>query len=206
MLLYTDLGRPRGATRLKRALVGKYIICNAWELRPPFIRTYYWFCSDTDANWAVVYNLYVDAKLCDLYTDCWGMGMAYGGLPFPDTNCRVSVVNKIRVIWNDQCRGNCRKRDWTIYHGPPLYQIYTFKLRTISRRIPGLASDSSCGVRGRGRAICLLYDGLLSGSSIDFLLLFMLLYITTFHLQWNLSVTTTSIIKSITCDFVSNVF
>ena len=44
--------------------------------------------------------------------------MAYGGLPFPDTGCPVPDVANINLV---------RQTNWTIYYGPPLYQVYTLK-------------------------------------------------------------------------------
>ena len=50
--------------------------------------------------------------------------------------------------------------DWTCCHGPYLHAI----LRIISRGVSGLATDSPCGVWGRGWTTCLLYDSPLFGS------------------------------------------
>ena len=50
--------------------------------------------------------------------------------------------------------------DWTCCHGPYLHAI----LRIISRGISGLATDSPCGVWGRGWTTCLLHDSPLFGS------------------------------------------
>ena len=47
-----------------------------------------------------------------------------------------------------------RITDWTCCHGPHLHAI----LRIISRGASGLATDSPCGVWGRGWATCLLHD------------------------------------------------
>ena len=44
--------------------------------------------------------------------------------------------------------------DWTCCHGPNLHAI----LRIISRGVSGLATDSPCGVWGRGWTTCLLHD------------------------------------------------
>ena len=53
-----------------------------------------------------------------------------------------------------------RITDWTCCHGPHLHAI----LRIISRGVSGLATDSPCGVWGRGRTTCLLHDCPLFGS------------------------------------------
>ena len=50
--------------------------------------------------------------------------------------------------------------DWTCCHGPYLHAI----LRIISRSVSGLATDSPCGVWGRGWTTCLLHDSPLFGS------------------------------------------
>ena len=50
--------------------------------------------------------------------------------------------------------------DWTCCHGPYLHAI----LRIISRGVSGLATDSPCGVWGRGWTTCLLHDSPLFGS------------------------------------------
>ena len=50
--------------------------------------------------------------------------------------------------------------DWTCCHGPHLHAI----LRIISRGVSGLATDSPCGVWGRGWTTCLLHDSPLFGS------------------------------------------
>ena len=47
-----------------------------------------------------------------------------------------------------------RITDWTCFHGPHLHAI----LRIISRGVSGLATDSPCGVWGRGWTTCLLHD------------------------------------------------
>ena len=47
-----------------------------------------------------------------------------------------------------------RITDWTCCHGPHLYGIP----RMISRGVSGLATDSPCGVWGRGWTACLLHD------------------------------------------------
>ena len=53
-----------------------------------------------------------------------------------------------------------RITDWTSCHGPHLHAI----LRIISRGVSGLATDSPCGVWGRGWTTCLLDDSPLFGS------------------------------------------
>ena len=50
--------------------------------------------------------------------------------------------------------------DYTCCHGPYLHAI----LRIISRGVSGLATDSPCGVWGRGWTTCLLHDSPLFGS------------------------------------------
>ena len=53
-----------------------------------------------------------------------------------------------------------RITDWTCCHGTHLHAI----LRIISRGVSGLATDSPCGVWGRGWTTCLLHDSPLFGS------------------------------------------
>ena len=53
-----------------------------------------------------------------------------------------------------------RIADWTCCHGPHLHAI----LRIIGRGFSGLATDSPCGVWGRGWTTCLLHDSPLFGS------------------------------------------
>ena len=51
-----------------------------------------------------------------------------------------------------------RITDWTCCHGPHLHAI----LRIISRGVPGLATDSPCGVWGRGWTTCLHFSAHIS--------------------------------------------
>ena len=53
-----------------------------------------------------------------------------------------------------------RITDWTCCHGPHLHAI----LKVISRGVSCLATDSPCGVWGRGWTTCLLHDSPLFGS------------------------------------------
>ena len=53
-----------------------------------------------------------------------------------------------------------RITDWTCCHGSHLHAI----LRIISRGVSGLATDSPCGVWGRGWTICFLHNSPLFGS------------------------------------------
>ena len=53
-----------------------------------------------------------------------------------------------------------RIKDWTCCHGPHLHAI----LRIITGGVSGLATDSPCGVWGRGWTTCLLHDSPLFGS------------------------------------------
>ena len=53
-----------------------------------------------------------------------------------------------------------RITDWTCCHGPHLHAI----LRIITRGVSGWATDSPCGVWGRGWTTCLLHDSPLFGS------------------------------------------
>ena len=55
-----------------------------------------------------------------------------------------------------------RITDWTCFHGPHLHA--TCILRIISRGVSGLATDSPCGVWGRGWTTCLLHESPLFGS------------------------------------------
>ena len=96
--------------------------------------------------------------------------MACGGPPFPGTGrpipavdnlcllCidfyawdAVSIFNHLPVLSRDFA---FRITDWTCCHGPHLHAI----LRIIIRGVSGLATDSPCGVWGRGWTTFLLHD------------------------------------------------
>ena len=101
-----------------------------------------------------------------------GEGMACGGLPFPGTGCPIPDVDYLCLlcidfyVWDAVSTFNHLPRmflstdfafwitDWTCCHGPYLHAI----LRIISRGVSGLATDSPCGVWGRGWTTCLLHD------------------------------------------------
>ena len=103
-----------------------------------------------------------------------GEGMACGGLPFPGTGCPIPDVDYLCLlcidfyVWDAVSTFNHLPRmflstdfafwitDWTCCHGPYLHAI----LRIISRGVSGLATDSPCGVWGRGWTTCLLHDWL----------------------------------------------
>ena len=105
-------------------------------------------------------------------------GMACGGLPFLCTGCPIPDVDNLCLlcidfyVWDAVSIFNHLPRmflsmdfafritDWTCYHGPHLHAI----LRIISRGVSGLATDSHCGVWGRGWTTCLLYDSPFFGS------------------------------------------
>ena len=107
-----------------------------------------------------------------------GEGMACGGLPFPGTGCPIPDVDYLCLlcidfyVWDAVSTFNHLPRmflstdfafwitDWTCCHGPYLHAI----LRIISRSVSGLATDSPCGVWGRGWTTCLLHDSPLFGS------------------------------------------
>ena len=107
-----------------------------------------------------------------------GEGMACGGLPFPGTGCPIPDVDYLCLlcidfyVWDAVSIFNHLPRmflstdfafwitDWTCCHGPHLHAI----LRIISRGVSGLATDSPCGVWGRGWTTCLLRDSPLFGS------------------------------------------
>ena len=107
-----------------------------------------------------------------------GEGMACGGLPFPGTGCPIPDVDNLCLlciefyVWDAVPIFNHLPRmffctdfafqitDWTCCHGPHLHAI----LRIISRGVSGLATDSHCGVYGRGWTTCLLHDNPLIGS------------------------------------------
>ena len=98
-----------------------------------------------------------------------GEGMACGGLPFPGTGCPKPDVDYLCLlcidfyVWDAVSIFNHLPRmflstdfafwitDWTCCHGPHLHAI----LRIISRGVSGLATDSPCGVWGRGWTTCL---------------------------------------------------
>ena len=104
--------------------------------------------------------------------------MACGGLPFPGTGCPIPDVDYLCLlcidfyVWDAVSTFNHLPRmflstdfafwitDWTCCHGPYLHAI----LRIISRGVSGLATDSPCGVWGRGWTTCLLHDSPLFGS------------------------------------------
>ena len=101
-----------------------------------------------------------------------GEGIACGGLPFPGTGCPIPDVDNLCLscidfyVWDAVYIFNHLPRmflstdfafritDWTCCHGPHLHAI----LRIISRGVSGLATDSPCGVWGRGWTTCLLHD------------------------------------------------
>ena len=107
-----------------------------------------------------------------------GMVVLSGGLPFLGTGCpipdldnlcllcfdfyvwdAVSIFNHLpRMLWSTDFAFWIT--DWTCYHGPHLHAI----LRIISRGVSGLATDSPCGILGRGRTTCLLHDSPFFGS------------------------------------------
>ena len=106
-----------------------------------------------------------------------GEGMACGGLPFPGTGCPIPDVDNLCLlcidfyVWDAVSIFNHLPRlflskdfafritDWTCCHGPHLHAI----LRII-RGVSGLATDSPCGVWGRGWTTCLLHDSPLFSS------------------------------------------
>ena len=101
-----------------------------------------------------------------------GEGMVCGGLPFPGTGCPIPDADNLCLlcidfyVWDAVSIFNhiprmflstkfaFRITDWTCCHGPHLHAI----LRIISRGVSGLATDSPCGVWGRGWTTCLLDD------------------------------------------------
>ena len=107
-----------------------------------------------------------------------GEGVACGGLPFPGTGCPIPDVDYLCLlcidfyVWDAVSIFNHLPRmflstdfafritDWTCCHGPHLHAI----LRIISRGVSGLATDSPCGVWGRGWTTCLLHNSPLFGS------------------------------------------
>ena len=143
-----------------------------WQFLRVFIYIYiYIYCvfgsliSDVTCN-------YVSADLL------MGEGMACGGLPFLGTGCPILDVDNLCLlcihfyVWDAVSIFNhiprmflsidfaFRITDWTSCHGPHLDAI----LRIISRGVSGLATDSPCGVWGRGWITCLLHDSPLFGS------------------------------------------
>ena len=97
---------------------------------------------------------------------------------FPGTGCPIPDVDYLCLlcidfyVWDAVSTFNHLPRmflstdfafwitDWTCCHGPYLHAI----LRIISRSVSGLATDSPCGVWGRGWTTCLLHDSPLFGS------------------------------------------
>ena len=93
-------------------------------------------------------------------------------LPFPGTGCPVLDADNLCLlciefyVWDAVSIFNhlpkmslstdfaCRITGWTCCHGPYLHAI----LRIISRGVSGIATDSPCGVWGRGWTTCLLHD------------------------------------------------
>ena len=112
------------------------------------------------------------------YVSADGEGMVCGGLPFLGTGRPIPDVDNLCLlcidfyvqdavsIFNHLPRMFLSRdfafwiMDWTCCHGPHLHVI----LRIISRGVSGLATDSPCGVWGRGRTTCLLHDSPLFGS------------------------------------------
>ena len=95
----------------------------------------------------------------------------YSGFPIPDVDnlcllCigfyvwdAVSIFNHLPRMFLSTYFA-FRITDWTCCHGPHLHAI----LRLISRGVSCLATDSPCGVWGRGWTNCLLHDSPLFGS------------------------------------------
>ena len=97
-------------------------------------------------------------------------GTACGGLPFSGTGCPIWWWQSSFVMYLTFMFGILflffyfnhlprmflytdlafRMTDWTCCHGPHLHAI----LRIISRGVSGLATDSPCGVWGRGWTTC----------------------------------------------------
>ena len=105
--------------------------------------------------------------------------MTCGGLPFPGTGCPAPGVGNIYLVWHDLCIGYCFcisasqgcfcpqkvfSKNWLDRLTRTSFIIYLYtKLTIISKGVPGLATDSPCGVWGRGWTTCLLYDDPLLG-------------------------------------------
>ena len=128
-----------------------------------------------------IYNCVFGSLISDVHVIMcllMGEGMACGGLPFPGTGCPIPDVDYLCLlcidfyVWDAVSTFNHLPRmflstdfafwitDWTCCHGPYLHAI----LRIISRSVSGLATDSPCGVWGRGWTTCLLHDSPLFGS------------------------------------------
>ena len=107
-----------------------------------------------------------------------GERMACGGLPFSGTGCPIPDVDNLCLLCIDLCLGCC------FYFQPPPWDVFVHWLcfsnnglsklqwtsylhailRIISRGVSDLATDSLCGVWGRGWSTCLLRDSPLLGS------------------------------------------
>ena len=90
---------------------------------------------------------------------CIGYGAMYISYHWFHIHCVPSICteNSGHVLFTDFA---FRITDLTCCHGPHLHAI----LRIISRGVSGLATDSPCGVWGRGWTTCLLHDSPLFGS------------------------------------------
>ena len=70
------------------------------------------------------------------------------------SNCYFNYKKYLQIYFILSTDFAFRITDWTCCHGSRLHAI----LRIISRGVSGLATDSPCGVWGRGWTTCLLHD------------------------------------------------
>ena len=107
----------------------------------------------------------------------WGV-LACGGLPFPGNGCPVPDVDSVCLLCVDLCLGCCfyfRPPPWNVFvhglcfsngelNGLPWTSWLHAMLGMGGGDVSGLATDSPCGVWGRGWTTCLLRDRPLFGS------------------------------------------
>ena len=136
--------------------------------RAAFRKTRYY---SQDTQWSLVYSPYLPNtsviggrhsgkwQLTQFVWHCIGFGAMYISYHWFHIHCVPSICteNTGHVLFTDFA---FRITDLTCCHGPHLHAI----LRIISRGVSGLATDSPCGVWGRGWTTCLLHDSPLFGS------------------------------------------
>ena len=141
-----------------------YLIC-AKELLPVILSQKCQMCHN-DEHW---YRIYYEDYVAITWPKRWICLSRGCPIPAVDNLCllcidfyvwdAVGIFNHLprMFLYTDFA---FRITDWTCCHEPHLHAI----LRIISRGVSGLATDSPCGVWGRGWTTCLLHDSPLFGS------------------------------------------